>query len=88
MTLMTTLSSAAVESILSSNIFSWCSICSAQDKTDLHRVVRAAERIISIPLPRLEDMYTERCKARAEKILDTEHPNNGLFQWLHSGRHL
>ncbi|KAL0146691.1 hypothetical protein M9458_058031 [Cirrhinus mrigala] len=80
--------SAIIESVLCSSITVWFG--SATSKTDiirLQRTVRAAERIIGIPLPNLHDLYTSRVRKRAKKItLDPSHPAHSLFELLPSGR--
>ncbi len=50
-----------------------------QDCKALQRVVRLAERISGSALPSLQDIYLKRCKSRAAKIKDSNHPVNHLF---------
>lgn len=80
---------ATVESVLSGSITAWYGNCSSQDKIALHRVIRCAERITRTALPGLQDIYTRRCRSRANRIIkDIHHPNHKLFQWLPSGKRL
>ncbi len=57
-----------------------------QDCKALQRVVRLAERISGSALPSLQDIYLKRCKSRAAKILDSNHPGNHPFCLLPSGK--
>ncbi len=52
----------------------------------LQRVVRLAERISGSALPSLQDIYLKRCRSRAFKIKDSNHPGNCLFTLLPSGK--
>lgn len=80
--------SCTIESILTGNICTWFGNSTKQDRRDLQRVVRSAERIIQSELPDLLSIYTKRCKSKARKIMmDLSHPNNGLFSLLRSGKH-
>ncbi|KAI2646110.1 putative RNA-directed DNA polymerase from transposon BS [Labeo rohita] len=79
--------SAIIESVLCSSITVWFSSATKTDIRRLQRTVRAAERIIGIPLPNLHDFYTSRVRKRAKKItLDPSHPAHSLFELLPSGR--
>ncbi|KAI3376225.1 hypothetical protein L3Q82_016728, partial [Scortum barcoo] len=41
----------------------------------LHRVVKAAQHITRMELPSMEDLYTQRCRKKATKIIkDPSHP--------------
>ncbi|KAI2643773.1 putative RNA-directed DNA polymerase from transposon BS [Labeo rohita] len=52
--------SAIIESVLCSSISVWFGSATKTDIRRLQRTVRAAERIIGIPLPNLHDLYTSR----------------------------
>lgn len=79
--------SCTIESVLTANICTWFGNSTKQDRRDLQRVVRSAERIIQSELPDLLSIYTKRCKSKARKIMmDLSHPNNGLFSLLRSGK--
>uniref|UniRef100_A0A3B4FGV2 Reverse transcriptase domain-containing protein n=1 Tax=Pundamilia nyererei TaxID=303518 RepID=A0A3B4FGV2_9CICH len=79
--------SCTIESVLTANICTWFGNSTKQDRRDLQRVVRSAERIIQSELPDLLSIYTKRCTAKARKIMmDLSHPNNGLFSLLRSGK--
>ncbi len=53
----------------------------------MQRTVRAAERIIGVLLPSLQDLYNSRVKKRAGNIIiDPSHPGHNLFALLPSGR--
>ncbi len=64
----------------------WYGNSSNQDCKALQRVVRLAERISGSTLPSLQDIYLKRCKSRAAKIKDSNHPGNHLFCLLPSGK--
>jgi len=59
-------------------------------KTDIRRLQqtgRTAERIISAPLPSLQELYTSRVRKMAKKVtLDPSHPAHSLIELLPSGR--
>jgi len=75
------------ESILSGSITTRMGSCKKQDLLALRRVVRSAERTIRTTLPDLQDIYIQRCRSRAEKILrQPHHPSHPLFSLLPSGR--
>ncbi|KAI2666636.1 putative RNA-directed DNA polymerase from transposon BS [Labeo rohita] len=79
--------SAIIESVLCSSITVWFGSATKTDIRRLQWTVRAAERIIGIPLPNLHDLYTSRVRKRAKKItLDPSHPAHSLFELLPSGR--
>ncbi|KAL0157206.1 hypothetical protein M9458_048452, partial [Cirrhinus mrigala] len=79
--------SAITESVLCSSITVWFGSATKTDIRRLQRTVRAAEKIIGIPLPNLHDLYTSRVRKRAKKItLDPSHPAHSLFELLPSGR--
>ena len=77
----------AVESVLSYGLLVWFSSCTRADKEALHRVVKAAGRIIGTSLPEISTVFTSRCLSRVKNIIkDQFHPAHHLFQLLPSGR--
>ncbi len=64
----------------------WYGNISNQDCKALQRVVRLAERISGSALPSLQDIYLNRCKSKAAKIKDSNHPGNRLLILLPSGK--
>ncbi|XP_041841970.1 uncharacterized protein LOC121640325 [Melanotaenia boesemani] len=79
--------SCTIESILCGSITTWMGNCPKQDLLALKRVVRAAEWTTRTTLPNLQDIYEERCRSRAKRILSQpSHPAHSLFSPLPSGR--
>ena len=77
----------AVESVLTYGLLVWFSSCTRAEKEALHRVVKAAGRIIGKSLPEISTVFTSRCLRRVNNILkDQVHPAHHLFQRLPSGR--
>ena len=77
----------AVESVLTYGLMVWFSSCTRAEKEALHRVVKAAGRIIGKSLPEISTVFTSRCLRRVNNILkDQVHPAHHLFQRLPSGR--
>ena len=77
----------AVESVLSYGLLVWFSGCTSAEKEVIHRVVRAARKVIGVILPDITTVYTSRCMRRVVNILqDHLHPAHHLFQLLPSGR--
>ncbi|KAI3363565.1 hypothetical protein L3Q82_012174 [Scortum barcoo] len=51
------------------------SSCTALNRKALQRVVKAAQHITRTELPSMEDLYTQRCRKKATKIIkDPSHP--------------
>ncbi|KAI3368182.1 hypothetical protein L3Q82_007813 [Scortum barcoo] len=51
------------------------SSCTALNRKALQRVVKAAQHITRTELPSMEDLYTQRCRRKATKIIkDPSHP--------------
>ena len=72
---------STVESVLLYCCTAWYGSCTALDQKALQRVVKAAQRIIGVQLPSLQEQYEKRSTARAMKIFeDTFHPSNTLFK--------
>ena len=85
--LLLTFYRSSIESLLTYCITIWYGSCTAADRAKLHRVVKAAQKIIGCPLPSLMDIYTSRCLNRAITITkDSSHPGFELFELLPSGR--
>ncbi|KAI3355644.1 hypothetical protein L3Q82_004190 [Scortum barcoo] len=64
-----------IESILTGCITAWYSSCTALNREALQRVVKAAQHITRTELPSMEDLYTQRCRKKATKIIkDPSHP--------------
>ena len=64
-----------IESLLTYCFTSWYGNSTVEEKKQLHRTLRTAERIIGTSLPFLADMYQQRCLRRATGIIgDTTHP--------------
>ena len=79
--------SSTIESLLTWNITAWYGNTTEQEKAALQRVVRSAERTLGGQLPSLDTIYTQRCKAKTDRILkDPSHPGHRLFCLLRSGR--
>ncbi|KAL0148027.1 hypothetical protein M9458_056642 [Cirrhinus mrigala] len=58
--IMYTFYRGTIESILTSCITVWFGACNVSCQKTLQRIVRAAERIIGVPLPSLQDIYSTR----------------------------
>lgn len=78
-----------IESILSSCITVWYGACNASGRKTLQRIVRAAEKIIGVSLPSLQDIYGTRLTRKSLCIAgDPTHPSYSFFSLLPSGRRL
>ncbi|KAL0161432.1 hypothetical protein M9458_045157, partial [Cirrhinus mrigala] len=87
--IMYTFYRGTIESILTSCITVWFEACNASCQKTLQRIVRAAERIIGVPLPSLQDIYSTRLTKKALCIAaDPSHPMQSFFSLLPSGRRL
>ncbi|XP_035269064.1 uncharacterized protein LOC118225121 [Anguilla anguilla] len=76
-----------IESVLTSCLTTWYGNCSVSDRKSLQRIVRAAERIIGVPLPSIQDIYTKRCTGKARSTAeDPSHPSHAHFTPLPSGK--
>ncbi len=78
--------SGAIESVLTQWISVWYGNGSNQDCKALQRVVLLAKRISGSALSSLQDIYFKRCKSRAAKIKDLNHPSNRILILLTSGK--
>ncbi len=84
---MTLFNRGTVESLLTYCISSCFCSCTAEERHNLSRIVRTAEKIIGVSLPQLQDIYTERCVWRTGSILkDCIYPFYGLFSLMQSGK--
>ncbi len=78
-----------IESILTSCITVWYGACNASCRKSLQRIVRAAEKIVGVSLPSLQDIYSTRLTRKALSIAgDPTHPTHSFFSLLPSGRRL
>ena len=78
---------STIESILSGCITTWMGSSNKKDYLALRRVVHSAERTIRCSLPDLRDIYSQRCRSKANKIIkEPSHPANHLFSLLPSGK--
>ncbi len=63
--------------------------CNASCRKSLQRIVRAAEKIVGVSLPSLQDIYNTRLTRKALSIAgDPTHPTHNFFSLLPSGRRL
>ena len=78
---------AVVESVLTVSITVWYGSSTMEDRCQLNRVVRMAERIIGVNLPDLDEIYRSRLRQKTQSILsDSSHPANDYFLLLPSGK--
>ncbi len=87
--IMCTFYRGTIESILTSCITVWYGACNASCRKSLQRIVRAAEKIVGVSLPSLQDLYSTRLTRKALSIAgDPTHPTHSFFSLLPSGRRL
>ncbi len=85
--IMCTFYRGTMESILTSCITVWYGTCNASCRKSLQRIVRAAEKIVGVSLPYLQDIYSTRLTRKALCIAgDPTHPTHSFFSLLPSGR--
>ncbi len=85
--IMCTFYRGTIESILTSCITVWYGACNASCRKSLQRIVRAAEKIVGVSLPSLQDIYSTRLTRKALSIAgDPTHPTHSFFSLLPSGR--
>ncbi len=78
---------STIQSVFTYSITACYAGSSAGDKKSLQRVINSAQKIISCPLPSLEEISSSRCLKRAGSIMsDSSHPAYHLFDLLPSGR--
>ncbi len=76
---MCTFYRGTIESILTSCITVWYGACNASCRKSLQRIVRAAEKIVGVSLPSLQDIYSTRLTRKALCIAgDPTHPTQLL----------
>ena len=76
-----------VESLLTGAFTSWFGGCTKKDHKALTRVVRTAQHITGCELPSLEDLHTQRCITKSQRIIgDSTHPHRRMFSPLKSQR--
>ena len=86
-TVLTNFYRCTIESILTGGITTWFGNSTAQDRKTLQRVVKSAQRITRTALPSIQDLYSQRCRRKAKRIIsDPSHPCHSLFSLLPSGR--
>ncbi len=83
--IMCTFYRGTIESILTSCITVWYGACNASCRKSLQWTVRAAEKIVGVSLPSLQDIYSTRLTRKALSIPTTRH---NFFSLLPSGRRL
>ncbi len=87
--IMCTFYRGTIESILTSCITVWYGACNASCRKSLQRIVRAAEKIVGVSPPSLQDIYSTRLTRKALCIAgDPTHPTHSFFSLLPSGRRL
>ncbi len=87
--IMCTFYRGTIESILTSWITVWYGACNASCRKSLQRNRRAAEKIVGVSLPFLQDIYSTRLTRKALSIAgDPTHPTHSFFSLLPSGRRL
>ncbi len=87
--IMCTFYRGTIESILTSCITVWYGACNASCRNSLQRIVRAAEKILGVSLPSLQDIYSTRLTRKALCIAgDPTHPTHSFFSLLPSVRRL
>ena len=78
---------ATIESLLTYCCTVWFASCTVENRRDLQRVVRMAEKVIGTTLPPLSDLYAgQLCKKASCISKDPTHPGHVLFAPLPSGR--
>ncbi len=63
-----------IESILTSCITVWYGACNASCRKSLQQIVRAAEKIVGVSLPSLQDIYSTRLTAKPSALQVIPHP--------------
>ncbi len=87
--IMCTFYRGTIESILTSCITVRYGTCNASCRKSLQWIVRAAEKIVGVSLPSLQDIYRTRLTRKALSIAgDPTHPSHSFFSLLPSGRRL
>ncbi|KAL3043553.1 hypothetical protein OYC64_003419 [Pagothenia borchgrevinki] len=69
-----------IESILTGCITAWYGSCTALNRKTLQRLVKTAQNITRTELPSMEDLYSQRLRKKALRIIKDPHPpSNKLF---------
>ncbi|XP_044034161.1 uncharacterized protein LOC122867427 isoform X3 [Siniperca chuatsi] len=77
-----------VQSILTGCITAWCGRCTTLNRKALQRVVKTAQHITRMELPSMEDLNTQRCRKKANRIIrDQNHRSHKLFCLLTIPQH-
>ncbi len=78
---MCTFYRGTIESILTSCITVWYGACNTSCRKSLQRIVRAAEKIVGVSLPSLQDIYSTRLTRKALCIAgDPTHPTHSFWE--------
>ncbi len=85
--IMCTFYRGTIERILTSCITVWYGACNASCRKSLQRIVRAAEKIVGVSLPSLQDIYSTRLTRKALSIAGAA-SSHSFFSLLPSGRRL
>ena len=76
-----------IESVLTFSITTWFPSATCQNRENLHRIIKAATKIIGCELPPLDSIFGQRLVRKAKNIAkDESHPGNHIFEPLPSGR--
>lgn len=76
-----------IESILTYAVCVWYESAKRADCAKLNRVIKAAEKVIGQPLPRMTDIFRKRGLVKGRKIVgDKSHPCCKFFSLLPSGK--
>ena len=68
------------------SITAWYGSCTALNRKTLQRLVKTAHHITRTELPSMEDLYSQRLRKKALRIIkDPHHPSHKLFWRLPSG---
>lgn len=84
---LVTFHSCVIESLLTYAVGVCYGHAKQVDRVSLDRVVKAAERVIGQPLPRMVDIFLKRSLMKANRIIDdVGHPYHSLCSLLPSGK--
>ncbi len=72
--IMCTFYRGTIESILTSCITVWYGACNASCRKSLQRIVRAAEKIVGVSLPSLQNIYSTRLTRKSPQHCRWSHP--------------
>ncbi len=78
---------AVIESVLTFSLIVWFGSSTAQQRSQICNITRAASKIIGCDLPTIDEIYVSRLQKQSLTILkDPLHPARHLFTPLPSGR--